>query len=939
MADPAALGIVGRAPEMAAIDWFLTAVLEGPAALVLEGEAGIGKTTLWEGCLVLASGRRFVVLRARAGPAESDLPLAGLTELLDPVVGGVLPSLTRPLASALSVALLRDEPRGRPPDRRAISAAVASAISALARDKRATIVAIDDFQWLDPESADILRFAARRLGSQRVGVLVARRAGEPGQSPLDLESALPDTRVRRLWLRPFTVEALERVLRSRAEVSLPRPVVARIHEASGGNPFYALEIARMIASGQLQHQPGEPLPLPSSAQGLVRRRLEGLPGAVRGPLLAAALMARPTLAAVSAVTNCEPAAWVDAAAEAGLIEAERGRVSFTHPLLSRGLTDLALPHERREIHARIAKVLEDPEESALHLARSSDPPDGRVAAALEESARLARAKGAPLAAAERLHQGFEFTPAGARAARADRAIGASESYRDAGSGEQAVAVVREALQEAPEGPDRARLLLALAKTQAVPDEEQGLLREALQQAGPDEAMQAQILNYTTELYWLDGDLARARAAAEAAAGLAARAGDSQTELTALGQLGTLGTLMGSPDAVDVLVRAEALEPSVPDLSPWYRPGHWLAVRALWRDDLEEARSRLGREFSRAQDEGNDFDRAGLCFHLTHTECRAGNLAAAARYADIGYDIASRYGSDQLLGVDCSAKALAEAHLGNADWARAVADEGIRAARAADDRFFEVHLLSALAFLEVSLGNYAEAAAVSAGLPGTLGAMGIGEPGIFPFVPDRIDTLVALGRLDEAEHLTSQWQARGAELERPRLLATGARCRAQCLAARGRLLPAKDEVALALGHHARLPVPLELGRTLLVEGQVLRRLKQKRPAREAFQRARSLFAGIGAPLWAARADAELSRIGGRAPSAGDLTPSEHQVAVAVASGATNREAADRLFLSVNTVEATLSRVYRKLGVRSRTELGTVLRDRPADAASPRTRPPN
>lgn len=935
MADLEATGIFGRVSEMAMIDWFLAAVPEGPVAIVLEGEAGIGKTMLWEEGVARASACGCVVLRVRAGSADSDLPFSGLTELLDPIVDRILPDLSPPLANALNVVLLREAPQGGPPDRRTILTAVARAVRALAQDVM-TVIAVDDVQWLDPESAHALRFAFHRLGTGRIGLLLARRADGPGPAPLELDQALPDGRLRRAWLRPLTLGALQRLLRSRADGSPARWVAARILEASGGNPFYALEIARMIASGVIRPLPGEPLPLPAGAREVVRRRLEPLPPAVRAALIAAALMARPTVAAVVAVAGSEPASWVDPAAGMGLITVERGRVCFTHPLLASGIIDLALPEERRALHMRIAGALGDPEERAVHLACSSDPPDERVAAALEESARLASRRGARLAAAERFHQAFQFTPVEARAARVGRSIEASRAYRDAGSAEDAVAVVNEALGEVPGGPDRARLLLAMATTEA-PADLRGLVEEALGQAGADSALKAQILTVAAETDWLSGDLAAASEQYLAAAGLAAWAGDTETEVRAVGIAGVASTLLAAPGALDLLVRAQAQEAAVPELSPWARPGHWLAVRALWHDELEAARRGLELEYRRAEEEGNEFDQAGLCFHLAHTECRAGNLAKAAGYADFGYEFSSQYGSDQNLAVNCSAKALAEACLGNADVARAVAEEGIAAAQVARDRFFELHLRSALAFLEVSLGNYAAAAEVSAGLPGVVVSMGIREPGIFPFVPDRIEALVALGALAEAEALTRDWETRGRELGRARLLATGARCHALCRAARGDLAAAQDAVLKALTHHSQFPVPVEMGRTLVVHGQILRRLKKKKPARETLQAAHSLFHDLAAPLWAARASAELSRIGGRTPTGLDLTPSERGVAEAVASGATNQEAADRLFMSLNTVEATLSRVYRKLSVRSRTELAEALRERPAGGRRPATRP--
>jgi AAA ATPase domain len=193
MADPEAVSIVGRASEIAIIGWFLAAVPEGPAAIVLEGEAGMGKTILWEEAAARASACGWVVLRVCAGPADSDLPFCGLTELLDPVADRVFPQLSPPLANALNAVLLREAPQGGPPDRRAVFTAVARAIKALAQDET-TVIAIDDVQWLDPESTAALRFAFHRLGTGRIGLLLARRADEPGPAPLELDRALPEGR-------------------------------------------------------------------------------------------------------------------------------------------------------------------------------------------------------------------------------------------------------------------------------------------------------------------------------------------------------------------------------------------------------------------------------------------------------------------------------------------------------------------------------------------------------------------------------------------------------------------------------------------------------------------------------------------------------------------------------------------------------------------------
>jgi DNA-binding CsgD family transcriptional regulator len=206
-------------------------------------------------------------------------------------------------------------------------------------------------------------------------------------------------------------------------------------------------------------------------------------------------------------------------------------------------------------------------------------------------------------------------------------------------------------------------------------------------------------------------------------------------------------------------------------------------------------------------------------------------------------------------------------------------------------------------------------------------MGVREPAYFRVVPDQVEALVALGRLDEAEALLATFEEAGRNLDRAWAIATGARCRALVLAARGDLAGASAAADEAVREHDRLPLPFELGRTLLVRGAVERRAKRKREARDTLTKALAAFDGLGAALWADKARADLARIGGRAPAPLALTPTEGQVAELVAAGSSNREVADTLFLSVHTVEANLKRIYRKLGIRSRTELASRFRSRP------------
>jgi len=209
-------------------------------------------------------------------------------------------------------------------------------------------------------------------------------------------------------------------------------------------------------------------------------------------------------------------------------------------------------------------------------------------------------------------------------------------------------------------------------------------------------------------------------------------------------------------------------------------------------------------------------------------------------------------------------------------------------------------------------------------------MGVEEPAYFRINPDEIEVVVAMGRLDEAHALLVPFEDKGRQLDRAWAIATAARCRALLAAAQGDLpaaLKAADEAVL---EHDRLPLPFELGRTLLVKGTVERRAKRKREARDTLTRALEAFEMLGAATWADRARGELARIGGRPPAPLALTPTEGRVAELVAAGSTNREVADALFVSVHTVEANLKRIYRKLGIRSRTELASRFRSGPTRA---------
>jgi DNA-binding CsgD family transcriptional regulator len=319
--------------------------------------------------------------------------------------------------------------------------------------------------------------------------------------------------------------------------------------------------------------------------------------------------------------------------------------------------------------------------------------------------------------------------------------------------------------------------------------------------------------------------------------------------------------------------------------------------------------------------------------LVELECRAGQLHPARELADTCLAIVDEGVDTQPLGALLYARALVAALQGDTDRARELADRGIRTGEAVRDRIFPMLNRAVLGFLELSLGNTELALSHLQPLPDQYRRLGYGEPGRAPFEPDRIEALIELGRRTEAAAALKQWDALAHRLDRPRVLATGARLRGLITAARGDTGEAVDCLESALRHHDRLPDPHERARTLLIYGATLRRAGRRRHARDALTEARQTFEALGESIWTERATAELKRLGGRTPAGQELTGAEQQVADLVAQGRTNREVADALYITVRTVEANLTRIYSKLGIRSRAQL-IALQQSQSDAATAR-----
>jgi DNA-binding CsgD family transcriptional regulator len=904
--------VVGRDEELAAV----AAVLEDdlPAALVLAGEAGIGKTTVWRSGLEQARERGMRVLLCRPAESEARLSFAGLVDLLEPVLAETLAGLPSVQRRALEAALLLSEDEGPPPNQRTISTACLGVFRQLAGEGR-LLVAVDDVQWLDPPTALVLEFVARRLAEEPVGLLLAERVAGEGESEAPLGLGRADLELVRVRLGPLSTGALHRLLRDQLDVTLTRPALHRVHEASGGNPFYALELVRALQVRGGRIQPGRPLPVPHTLEAILRERLEVLPLRARKVLAAAAALARPTEAILRDTLALEQAF------EVGVIELSDGEVHFSHPLLASAAYMSIGAAERRRLHRRLAGVVSDPEERARHLALGAEDPDEGVAGALDEAARGAAARGAPAAAAELAELAVRLTPATAQVRLRERTVEAAWYHLAAGDLAKSAAILEPLAKEVPAGGARADALLLLASSQQTFERSLDLAKRALVEARGDDARVAKIECYIGEILLVQGAADQALEHARAALASAERASDGNVLALALSTVAWFETLTAVEPTPGLLEQAVSLEHArlQAQASDSTSPSFALSMRLMLAGRLNEARARMRMSLDRAVSLGDEGARPAALCHLVALECRAGNWPLAARHADDGYECAEQPGREQDMSALLSARALVGACLGRVEEARELAQRGVTLSEHCGDEVFRLQNLGVLGFLELSVGDAAAADRILRPLAACLAASGWREPNIYGELPNAIEALVELGELAEARRLLADLQERVSRIESPWGEASARRCEGLILAAEGEIDAALAAYANAVRVHEHLPQPFDLARTLLAQGTAQRRARRRKEARETLQRTLDIFEELGARLWADKARGELGRIGGRGASAGGLTPSEWRIAELVAVGKTNKEAAAALFLSVHTVEGALKRIYRKLGVRSRTEL--------------------
>ncbi|MGZ4402619.1 MAG: AAA family ATPase, partial [Gaiellaceae bacterium] len=453
--------VLGRDSEQQRLSRFLESVEEGLAACVFEGEAGIGKTALWREGVARAREASFRVLWCAPAEVEAALSYSALADLLVGVEPEILAALPAPQRDALEIALLRSGLGDAAASQRAIATATVSVLGSLA-DSTPVVVAVDDVQWLDRPSARVLEFAARRLAGHRVGFLLSLRTPTDGPVPLGLDRAVGGEQLEQVRVSGLSAGALHQLIKGRLRGTFSRAGLLRLHNATGGNPFFALELAASLLQAGAPAA-GEALPVPDNVRELVAARLRRLPGSTRQALLFAAASPNPTVGmlrrAMSAsskqmLTRCA------AAEAAGVIAVEGETVRFNHPLFASAIYAAASIDERREIHRRLAALASNPEQRARHLALGTELPDGAVASIVAEAAFDVRRRGAPDAAAELAELAIRLTPTDEPDAHDRRALELGYYLAEAGDTEPA-RVVLLTVADRP-GPLQARALLDLA---------------------------------------------------------------------------------------------------------------------------------------------------------------------------------------------------------------------------------------------------------------------------------------------------------------------------------------------------------------------------------------------------------------------------------------------------------------------------------------------
>jgi DNA-binding CsgD family transcriptional regulator len=880
-------------------------------ALVLRGDTGAGKSTLLE--QAVGSAPDLHVLRVVADESEMTLGFAAVHQLVRPLLPA-LDRLPEPQRWALSICF--GLVSGPPADPFLVGLSVLTLLADAAAT-RPVLCVIDDGQWLDKESAELLGFVARRLRDDRVAMLVAVGEAVDGDPSM---IGLPELTVGGLT----EVEA-DRLLQAVSGEPLDTDVGAHIAAETGGNPLALLEVAHELTPAQLAGRSPlpEPLPVGRRLEDQFRRRLGRLPPDTQALLLLAAAdqpgEAGRLWRAADELGIAESAA---TAAEAAHLAVLWPAVRFAHPLVRSAVYATATPAERRQAHRTLASACDDDDvdvdRKTWHLAESAAGPDSEVAAEVEALADRQRSRGAYATVARLLERAARLTSDPSQ--RAERLLRSAEAELSAGAVDRAGALLT---QSTP------RLRCALLRGEAT------RLEGSIQFAkGQGAQAGATLLRAARELQPLDPSAARESLLAALEAVLYAGWSSHRPLLEEIARSVSELPVMEGADArtLDLLVQAHAQRASAGFTAAV--PAFRRAIDAFLAEDLgTDVVLQQSLLAINAASELADIDAVhllatrwvalarevdaltvlplALTIRGVFADLPHGRLADAAAAVAESRELALATGNSRVAGAAGNGELLTLVVRGHEAEARATAARLARAATAATPIFAAY----GLGILELSIGNY-EAAADGLDKVCTSDLPVIGTSAL----PELVEACARLGRSDQADTAVQRYAERALATGTP--LALGLLSRSQALVADPDQARGRYEEAIELLSSS--PARLELARTHLLYGEWLRRQRRRREARDQLRRAFDMFDAMGADGFAARAQVELRATGERVGrrevgTPEELTPQEAQIAGLVSRGEANRDIAARLFISPSTVEYHLRKVFRKLGVTSRTQL--------------------
>jgi DNA-binding CsgD family transcriptional regulator len=926
--------LLDRKEECLQLDWLVAEAHQGRSgALVLRGEAGIGKSRLLRYALDQADVEQMTVLSARGMESESELPFASLAELLDPILDR-LSEIPEAQSAALAGALAVGPPTA--PDPFSVYAATLSLIASAA-ERRPVLAVVDDAHWLDASSRDALLFTTRRLSADRTVVLFGARSGEAAAFEA---YGVPD-----LVLGGIDRDACYALLMQAGAANVARSVSELIVLATGGNPLAILEVARLLTPAQLcgDEPLREPLPAGPSVQRSFERRAAVLSMETQRALLVAAASQTGSITEIQEACSrlgVSRSAFDPAEAD-GLVSIDGLRIEFTHPLVRAAVYQHASGPDRRAAHRALADALAGERsliQRAWHLAAAALGADEQVAAALEEAALEARGRSGHAAASRAFERAARLTPDRQQLAR--RLLEAGADAHVAGDSKRAIVLLDEAIAQASDVHLRADIEHFRARvemwTRSPAAARKMLLETADRIESVDPGKAALILVDAATTCHQEGDpqegvLRPALRLARRAYELGSRTGGI-AEAAASGLLGkTLIDLGHREEGYPLLLKCQAAIEETDSL--------WFALQLiqcevvfLWLEEYDRARGSLERVIAQARAESAPGALPYPLCHLSEVDFRMGRWAAAYVGSAEAIQLAAEMGQTAALVYGLACIAWVEARQGRDVECRAHLSQALTLYGPLGATI-GAYAACVLGLLELGLGRPKEAIQQLEALAQVMEAEEIREPALFQSTPDLIEAYIYAGRRADAEIALATFQEQANETGRTWAKATAARCRG--------ILAAEDfEAAFeeALHWHARTPTPFDRARTELCYGERLRRAKHRAKAREHLKSALSIFERLGAAPWATRARSELRATGETVadsnPSSSErLTVQELKVALRVAEGATNRETAAELFLSVKTVEVHLSHIYKKLGIRSRTELARRFAREGAPAVSP------